>query len=135
VARLKGHGEFRVERDRDGLEPLVYTDINQMNEDYTNDIVCRSRVFFYSSPVSLLTIYQLTPQLLKPAVAKALIELTAPIQVAYQASREWQEISSRAYPPPPKKEKKVKNKGTRYPGAKEEGAPKQGDTQTVVVGL
>jgi len=115
VARLKGHGEFRVERDRDGLEPLVYTDINQMNEDYTNDI--------------------LTPQLLKPAVAKALIELTAPIQVAYQASREWQEISSKAYPPPPKKEKKVKNKGTRYPGAKEEGAPKQGDTQTVVVGL
>jgi tyrosyl-tRNA synthetase len=39
AAALKGRKEFRVER-RDGLEPLVYTDIKQMHEDYRNDIVC-----------------------------------------------------------------------------------------------
>jgi tyrosyl-tRNA synthetase len=34
-----GHPEFRVERERDGLEPLVYTSIAQMQEDYKNDVV------------------------------------------------------------------------------------------------
>ncbi|KAL2178306.1 uncharacterized protein P884DRAFT_329011 [Thermothelomyces heterothallicus CBS 202.75] len=97
AARLRGNGEFRVERERDGLEPLVYTDIEKLREDYKNDV--------------------LTPQLLKPAIAKDLNSLLAPIQEAFQASKEWQEIAEKAYPPPPKKEKKVKNKGTRYPGA------------------
>jgi tyrosyl-tRNA synthetase len=43
----------------------------------------------------------------------------APIQAAYQASPEWQEITLKAYPPPivEKKHKKVKDKGYRYPGA------------------
>ena len=43
----------------------------------------------------------------------------APIQAAYQASPEWQEITLKAYPPPvvEKKQKKVKNRGTRFPGA------------------
>lgn len=58
---------------------------------------------------------QLTPQILKPAVAKALIALTAPIQAAYNASKEWQDITLKAYPPPEKKVKKVKDKGTRHP--------------------
>ena len=46
----------------------------------------------------------------------------APIQAAFQASKEWQEITLKAYPPEEKKkkEKKVKNKGSRYPGG---GAP------------
>jgi tyrosyl-tRNA synthetase len=39
AATLKGKKEFRVER-RDGLEPLVYTDIKQIHEDYKADIVC-----------------------------------------------------------------------------------------------
>ena len=69
-----------------------------------------------------LTQLQLTPQLLKPAVAKELSALLAPIQKAFQASKEWQEIAEKAYPPPPKKEKKVKNKGTRYPGGSSEQA-------------
>jgi tyrosyl-tRNA synthetase len=59
----------------------------------------------------------LTPQLLKQAVATALVDLMAPIRAAYEASTEWQEITLKAYPPPPKKEKKVKDKGSRYPGA------------------
>ncbi len=63
---------------------------------------------------------QLTPQLLKPAVSEALLALMAPIQVAYQASKEWQEVALKAYPPPPKKEKKVKDKGSRHPGTKKQ---------------
>lgn len=61
---------------------------------------------------------QLNPQLLKPAVTKALNELLQPIQEAYQKNKEWQEVALKAYPEPaaPKKEKKVKNKGTRHPG-------------------
>jgi len=69
---------------------------------------------------------QLTPQLLKQSVTKALNEILAPVQVAYQASKEWQNIAELAYPPPPpepKKEKKVKNKGTKAPGAKVEVQP------------
>jgi tyrosyl-tRNA synthetase len=44
----------------------------------------------------------------------------APIQTAYQASKEWQEVTLKAYPPPvvEKKQKKVKDKGSRFPGAK-----------------
>ncbi|AEO64585.1 uncharacterized protein THITE_63335 [Thermothielavioides terrestris NRRL 8126] len=102
AARLRGSGEFRVDRERDGLEPLVYTDIEKIREDYKSDV--------------------LTPQLLKPAVARDLNALLAPIQEAFQANKEWQEIAEKAYPPPPKKEKKVKNKGTRYPGASKEQA-------------
>lgn len=37
AAALKGNKEFRVER-RDE-EPLIYTDIKQLHEDYKNDIV------------------------------------------------------------------------------------------------
>jgi tyrosyl-tRNA synthetase len=40
AAALKGRREFRVERERDGLEPLVYTSIDQMHEDYKSDVVC-----------------------------------------------------------------------------------------------
>ncbi|KAK8107596.1 tyrosyl-tRNA synthetase [Apiospora kogelbergensis] len=109
VAALKGKREFVVSRERDGLEPLVYSDVKQMHEDYKQDI--------------------LTPQLLKAATTKALTELLAPIQEAYQASAEWQEITLKAYPPPEKevkKAKKVKDRGTGFPGPKKKGdeAPK-----------
>ncbi len=36
---LKGKREFRVDRERDGLEPLVYTSISQIQDDYKNDVV------------------------------------------------------------------------------------------------
>ncbi|KAJ5650933.1 tyrosine tRNA ligase [Penicillium longicatenatum] len=104
AAELKGKKEFIVERREQ--EPLIYTDIKQLTADYTNDI--------------------LTPQLLKPAVAAGLISLMAPIQAAYEASAEWQEITLKAYPPPvvQKKVKKVKDKGTRFPGAPAQDQPK-----------
>lgn len=66
----------------------------------------------------ITNLVQLTPQLLKAAVTKALIDLMAPIHATYNASTEWQEITQKAYPPPvvEKKEKKKKDKGSRYPG-------------------
>ncbi|KAL4821255.1 hypothetical protein BDW67DRAFT_46437 [Aspergillus spinulosporus] len=113
AAGLKGKKEFVVER-RDA-EPLVYTDIAKLKEDYANDI--------------------LTPQALKPAVTAALTSLMAPIQAAYQASPEWQEITAQAYPPPvvEKKQKKVKSKGTRHPGAQAQ-AQAQAEAQAEVEG-
>lgn len=62
--------------------------------------------------------------MIKPAVSKALNELMAPLQADFETSKEWQEITLKAYPPPVKKEKKVKNRGTRFPGG---DAPKQAD--------
>lgn len=53
-------------------------------------------------------------------MAVALNDLLAPIQKAYQESSEWKETALKAYPPPPKKEKKVKNKGSRHPGSKDQ---------------
>ncbi|KAJ4250614.1 Tyrosine--tRNA ligase cytoplasmic [Fusarium torreyae] len=97
-----GTREFKVER-RDA-EPLVYTDIKQVEEDYRNDV--------------------LTPQILKPAVTAGLNAIMDPIRAEFETSKEWQEITLKAYPPPAKKEKKVKNRGTRFPGAKE-GEAKQ----------
>jgi tyrosyl-tRNA synthetase len=81
-------------------------------------------VFFFHCAAN--TVHQLNPQLLKPAVIQALNGLLAPIQAEFEASSEWKKITELAYPPEVKKgkEKKVKNKGTRFPGAaKADGAP------------
>ena len=66
-------------------------------------------------------------------MAEALIELTSSIREKYEASPEWQETRKKAYPDtsgakPEKKVKKVKDKGTGFPGqgakavVKDEGA-------------
>jgi tyrosyl-tRNA synthetase len=103
AGKLRGKPEFIVKRERDGLEPLAYSDAAKLKEDYTNDV--------------------LTPQLLKAAVSDALVDLMAPIQEAFQASKEWQEIALKAYPPPEKKVKKEKKLGTRYPGGAKAEVP------------
>ncbi|KEQ95251.1 hypothetical protein AUEXF2481DRAFT_39790 [Aureobasidium subglaciale EXF-2481] len=103
-----GEPKFVVER-REG-EPLVYTTIEKMHEDYANDI--------------------LSPQALKPAVTVALNKLLAPIQADFQNSEEWQKIEKLAYPPPPAPEKKVKvkkDKGSKFPGAAKKDVVAQPD--------
>jgi len=92
-----GKGKFVIER-RDE-EPIIYTDMETLKEDYRAD--------------------RLTPQSLKAGVTNALTKLLAPIQKEFQESLEWQEIERKAYPPaePEKKKKKVKDKGTRHPVA------------------
>ena len=108
VSGLKNNGEpqFVVERrpkktengEEEKQEALVYTSIAKMKSDYASDV--------------------LTPQLLKPAVTAALLDLLAPIQAEMKGSKEWQDIEQKAYPPPPsqKKVKKPKDKGSRHPG-------------------
>lgn len=97
LRREDGQGHFVIERNEG--EPLVYNDISQLKDDYKAD--------------------RLTPQLLKAGASAALVDLLAPIQAEFQASPEWQEIEKKAYPPaePLKKQKKQKDKGSRYPGA------------------
>ena len=62
------------------------------------------------------------PQMLKPAATNALLELLQPIQDEYLQSNEWQDIERKSYPPVElkKKEKKVKDRGSRFPGAAKE---------------
>lgn len=66
-----GKAEFKVDRSRDGLEELVFSDIESITKAYRDDV--------------------LPPQLLKPAVTRAINDLLAPIQKEYQESKEWQE--------------------------------------------
>lgn len=119
VSALKSgeQGKFVVER-RDG-ELLEYTDITRLKEDYIADVVCAGYTNAMSVPANET---QLTPQMLKPAVTNALLELLQPIQEEYSKSREWQDIATKAYPPPEvkKKEKKVKDRGSKFPGGAKE---------------
>jgi tyrosyl-tRNA synthetase len=114
-----GEPRFEVEQKEGEKEPVVYSDINSLKEDYKAD--------------------KLTPQLLKGAVTKALVDLLTPIQAEFQASAEWQEVEKRAYPPaePVKKKKTPKDKGSRYPGAvkaKPDGSVEGPCKETVEVG-
>jgi tyrosyl-tRNA synthetase len=43
AAGLKGKREFHVSREKDGLEPLVYTTIEAMHEDYKKEVVSALR--------------------------------------------------------------------------------------------
>ncbi|KAM0803913.1 tyrosyl-tRNA synthetase [Usnea florida] len=94
--KTKDKGTFVVER-REG-DPLIYDNIETLKEDYSADI--------------------LTPQLLKSGVTEALNALLEPIQAEFKASKEWQEVEQKAYPPreEKKKPKKEKKLGDRFPG-------------------
>ncbi|CZT47222.1 probable tyrosyl-tRNA synthetase [Rhynchosporium secalis] len=100
---------FTVAR-REG-EPLLYTSVAKLKEDYTADI--------------------LTPQLLKAALTIHLNDILKPIVAEYKESPEWQEIALKAYPPEKAavKVKKVKDKGDpakRAAGAAAAAAAKKG---------
>ncbi|RKF74669.1 Tyrosine--tRNA ligase, cytoplasmic [Golovinomyces cichoracearum] len=83
---------FKVEC-HDGAEPLIYTCIENLKEDYVADI--------------------LTPQLLKIAVSRDLNQILKPIHDEYQADSDWKDIEQHAYPviPIEKKVKKSRDKG------------------------
>ncbi|KAF5632015.1 tyrosyl-tRNA synthetase [Fusarium sp. NRRL 52700] len=93
VESLKTGGKprFMVET-RDG-ETLVYEDLSKLKEDYKSDI--------------------LTPQVIKPALVKALNDLLDHIRKDFESDHEWQRIAELAYPAQvkPQKAKKVKING------------------------
>lgn len=66
---------------------------------------------------------ELSPVDLKAGVSDAINALLAPVIAEFEADPEWQEIEKKAYAPVEvqKKVKKVKNRGTRFPGAKADG--------------
>lgn len=104
---------------RDG-EPLVFSDIVQIREAYEADT--------------------LTPQLLKAGVATALNAVLEPIQAEFNADKEWQAALEAGYPTAQpdkkKKDKKPKDKGSRYPGVKTnpDGTIEGPDAEKVKVG-
>lgn len=57
--------------------------------------------------------------MLKPAVTTSLLELLEPIQKEFKQNKAWQDIEQKAYPSEQgkKKERRVRNLGTRFPGA------------------
>ena len=59
----------------------------------------------------------MTPQDLKLGVTDALNALLEPIRQEFANSPEFQQAFDLAYPKPGKKAKKVKDKGSKYPGA------------------
>jgi tyrosyl-tRNA synthetase len=67
---------------------------------------------------------------LKPAVADAIVELTAPIREAFEKSPEWQETAKKAYPPPPPKVKKEKKQKDKKPKDKAPGNPGTVEAET-----
>ncbi|MCJ1253548.1 hypothetical protein MMC24_001360 [Lignoscripta atroalba] len=116
VSGLKngGKGKFLVEKREGEGDPVTYEDIEPLKDDYKAD---RVGLTVLPEDEFVEGVY-LTPQLLKSGVTSALLALLEPIQADFQASPEWQEIEKKAYPPPEtkKKEKKVKDKGSKHPG-------------------
>lgn len=83
-------------------EPLTYSDVADIRSAYEADT--------------------LTPQLLKAGVAEALNSVLAPIQAEFESDKEWQAALEAGYPTgqpdKKKKDKRPKDKGSRYPGVK-----------------
>lgn len=99
ASALKNNGVPQFSVPRRDAETLVYDSVKKMKEDYLSDV--------------------LQPQALKPAVTEALLEILGPIRKAFLENKDWQTVEQNAYPPPPavEKKKKVKNLGSRFPGA------------------
>lgn len=105
-------GSFKLDIDRPEKYggPISYDSFEQLKEDFKAE--------------------RLAPPDLKSGVADKINELLVPVRADYEASKEFQEAQKNGYPvEKPKQEKKVKkvkNKGTRYPGAaKTEQQPQQ----------
>ena len=81
ASALKNNGTPKFVVPRRDAEPLEYSDIKQIHEDYASGT--------------------LQPQTIKPAAVEALLEIMGPIRKAFEESKEWLETEVLAYPPPP----------------------------------
>ncbi|KAH7207916.1 uncharacterized protein BKA55DRAFT_600148 [Fusarium redolens] len=108
VASLKAGGKpsFTAET-REG-EVLVYEDISKLKEDYESDI--------------------LTPQMVKPALIKALNKLLDPIRKDFEADEDWKRVADLAYPVEVKPEKTNKE---MYNGKRSQKLPIRTSTYLV----
>lgn len=98
--------DFHIDRPEKYGGPITYTSMDQLKADYEADIL---------KPVDL-----------KAGVTDRINELLAPIRAAFKADPEFQLASEKGYPveapKEKKKEKKIKNKGTGYPGAQKQSS-------------
>lgn len=111
-----GKFQFFIDRPEKYGGPITYNTYKELEDAFKNE--------------------QLSPVDLKSGVADAINVLLAPIIEEYSANKEFQEAETKGYPPPapePKKNKKVKNRGSKYPGAKEVKVEATKDTSTEVV--
>lgn len=92
--------DFYVDRPEKYGGPIHYTSLAQLKEDFAAE--------------------KLSPVDLKAGVSDKINELLAPLRAMYEEDKAFQEAAANGYPveaPKEKKAKKVKNKGTFYPGA------------------
>lgn len=93
--------EFSVDRPEKYGGPISYTSFEQLKADFAAQTL---------SPVDL-----------KAGVANKINELLLPIREAFEKNADFQDAAAKGYPvaaPKEKKVKKVKNKGSFYPGSK-----------------
>lgn len=92
--------DFFVDRPEKYGGPIQYSSLAMLKEDFAAE--------------------KLSPVDLKAGVSDKINELLAPLREMYEADKTFQEAAANGYPvaaPKEKKVKKVKNKGTFYPGA------------------
>lgn len=95
-----GHFDFFIDRPEKYGGPITYDSVDKLKQDFIEE--------------------KLSPVDLKTGVSAQIIQLVSPIRDDFNADPEFQEAEKNGYPvaaPKPKKEKKVKNKGTMHPGA------------------
>lgn len=99
--------DFFIDRPEKYGGPITYNSLETLKEDFKSE--------------------KLSPVDLKSGVATKINELLAPIREDFAKNTDFQNSSENGYPEPKKEEKKlkkVKNKGSKYPGAgKQESAP------------
>lgn len=107
TAENTNHFNFFINRPDKYGGPITYTSVADLKADYAAGSL---------SPVDL-----------KSGVADSIVELLAPIKKSYDSDPEFQEAAAKGYPvaqpKQEKKQKKPKNKGTRYPGAGKDASP------------
>ncbi|SCV99592.1 LAFE_0A06590g1_1 [Lachancea fermentati] len=94
------HFKFPIQRPEKFGGPITYDSLQQLKDDFKSE--------------------KLAPPDLKSGVTDAINELLAPIREEFAVNKEFQEAQEKGYPvvvaEKTKKQKKPKNKGTRYPG-------------------
>ncbi|KAK6200135.1 tRNA synthetases class I-domain-containing protein [Scheffersomyces amazonensis] len=107
LADKEGVFKFDINRPEKYGGPITYTSVEELKEDFASE--------------------KLSPVDLKSGVADRIVELLAPIKAEFDATPEFQAAEKSGYPvATPKEEKKVKkvkNKGSKYPGAGKESTP------------
>lgn len=99
--------DFFIDRPEKYGGPITYSSLETLKEDFKSE--------------------KLSPVDLKSGVATKINELLTPIREDFVKNTDFQKASENGYPEPKKEEKKVKkvkNKGSKYPGAgKQESSP------------